>query len=51
LQVTPAHDEAGVLSLVASGESGWAPRLKRPAYPAWRVVRFAAYRGAGKILT
>jgi len=51
LQVTPAHDEAGVLSLVASGETGWTPRLKRPAYPAWRVVRLAAYRGAGKMLT
>jgi peptidoglycan/xylan/chitin deacetylase (PgdA/CDA1 family) len=51
LQVTPAHDETGVLSLVASGESGWMPRLKRAAYPAWRVVRLAAYRGAGKMLT
>jgi peptidoglycan/xylan/chitin deacetylase (PgdA/CDA1 family) len=51
LQVTPAHDEAGVLSLVSSGETGWTPRLKRLAYPAWRVVRFAAYRGSGAMLT
>jgi peptidoglycan/xylan/chitin deacetylase (PgdA/CDA1 family) len=51
LQVTPAHDEAGVLSLVACGEAGWTARLKRPAYPAWRIVRFAAYRGARKMLT
>jgi peptidoglycan/xylan/chitin deacetylase (PgdA/CDA1 family) len=51
LQVTPAHDEAGVLSLVASGEAGWTPVLKRQAYPAWRVIRFAAYRGARKMLT
>ena len=51
LQVTPAHDEAGMLSLVASGETGWTPRLKYSAYPAWRIVRFAAYRGTGKMLT
>lgn len=51
LQVTSAHDETGVLRLVRSGEKGWTPRLKRVAYPAWRAVRFAVYRGTGKMLT
>jgi peptidoglycan/xylan/chitin deacetylase (PgdA/CDA1 family) len=51
LQVTPAHDEAGVVALVAYGEAGLAPRLKRAAYPAWRVARQAVYRSTGRILT
>ena len=51
LQVTPAHDEAAVLRLVVSGETGWTPRLKRVVYPAWRTTRFVVYRGTGKMLT
>lgn len=51
LQVTPAHDETAVLRLVTSGETGWTPRLKRVAYPAWRTARFVVYRGTGKMLT
>jgi peptidoglycan/xylan/chitin deacetylase (PgdA/CDA1 family) len=51
LQVTPAHDEAAVLRLVRSGETGWTPRLKRIAYPAWRATRFVVYRSTGKMLT
>jgi peptidoglycan/xylan/chitin deacetylase (PgdA/CDA1 family) len=51
LQVTPAHDETAVLRLVTSGETGWTPRLKRVAYPAWRAARFAVYRSTGKMLT
>lgn len=51
LQATPAHDETGILRLVRSGETGWTPSLKRVAYPAWRMARFAVYRGTGKMLT
>lgn len=51
LQVTPAHDETAVLHLVRSGETGWTPRLKRVAYPAWRTTRFIVYRSSGKMLT
>jgi len=51
LQVTPAHDEIAILRLVRSGETGWTPRLKRVAYPAWRTTRFVVYRGTGKMLT
>ena len=51
VQVTPAHDESGILRLASYGEEGWAPRLKRAAYPAWRTVRFTVYRGTGKMLT
>ena len=35
VQVTPAYDESGILRLVSYGETGWTPRLKRVAYPAW----------------
>lgn len=51
LQVTSAHDEAKIVSLVNSGEPGLVPQLKRFAYPAWRVVRYAVYRVTGQILT
>jgi len=51
LQVTPAHDETSILRLVRSGETGWTPALKRIAYPAWRMARFATYRATGKMLT
>jgi peptidoglycan/xylan/chitin deacetylase (PgdA/CDA1 family) len=51
VQVTPAHDETGILRLVRSGETGWMPSLKRIAYPGWRMARFAIYRATGKMLT
>lgn len=51
VQVTPAHDERSILRLVRSGETGLMPSLKRIAYPAWRMARFAAYRTTGKMLT
>jgi len=51
LQVTPAHDETSILGLVRSGETGLEPSLKRIAYPAWRMARFATYRTTGKMLT
>jgi peptidoglycan/xylan/chitin deacetylase (PgdA/CDA1 family) len=51
LQVTPAHDEPGIVALVGSGETGLAPRLKWVAYPAWRAARQAVYRATGRILT
>jgi peptidoglycan/xylan/chitin deacetylase (PgdA/CDA1 family) len=51
LHVTPAHDEAAIVALVSSGESGLAPRVKRLARPAWRVVRQTVYRTTGRVLT
>jgi peptidoglycan/xylan/chitin deacetylase (PgdA/CDA1 family) len=51
LQVTPAHDEAGVVTLVTAGEAGMVPRLKRTAAPAWRLARQAVYGATGQILT
>ena len=51
LQVTPAHDEAGVVALVMAGEGGLMPRVKRAAAPAWRLARQAAYRATGRMLT
>jgi peptidoglycan/xylan/chitin deacetylase (PgdA/CDA1 family) len=50
LQVTAAHDEAGVVSLVSAGEAGLMPRFKRTAAPAWRLARQVAYRSAGLVL-
>jgi len=51
LQVTPAHNESKILSLVTAGEAGLTPRLKRIASPAWRLARQAVYRSTGWILT
>src|ERR1019366_5186415 len=51
LQVTPAHDEARIVTLVALGEAGLAPPLKRMAYPAWRMTRLLVYRATGRMLT
>jgi peptidoglycan/xylan/chitin deacetylase (PgdA/CDA1 family) len=51
LQVTPVHDETSIVRLVGSGEAGLTPTLKRIAYPAWRMARFATYRTTGKMLT
>ena len=51
LHVTSVHDEAGIIALVKSGESGLAPRIKRVAYPGWRCVRQAVYRTTGHVLT
>ena len=50
-QVTPAYDEARIVALVRSGEAGLSPRLKRVAYPTWRVARQAVYRTTGLVLT
>jgi peptidoglycan/xylan/chitin deacetylase (PgdA/CDA1 family) len=51
LQVTSAHEESKIISLVCSGESGLAPPIKIAAHPAWRVVRQSVYRLTGHILT
>ncbi len=51
LQVTYAHDEAKIVDLVAAGEAGLGPSLKRIAGPTWRLVRWAVYRSTGWILT
>jgi peptidoglycan/xylan/chitin deacetylase (PgdA/CDA1 family) len=51
LQVTPAHDEAKILTLIASGEAGLTPRLKRIAAPGWRSARQVVYHSTGRILT
>jgi peptidoglycan/xylan/chitin deacetylase (PgdA/CDA1 family) len=51
LQVTPAHDEASILTLITAGEAGLTPGLKRIAAPAWRSTRQVIYRSTGQILT
>ena len=51
LQVTHAHDEAGIIALVAHGEPGLTPQLKRAAQPSWRGIRKVAYRATGRFLT
>jgi peptidoglycan/xylan/chitin deacetylase (PgdA/CDA1 family) len=51
LQVTPQHDELGILALVEHGEPGWVPQVKRVAQPGWRVARRTVYRTSGRILT
>jgi peptidoglycan/xylan/chitin deacetylase (PgdA/CDA1 family) len=51
LQVTPAHDEVGILALVAGGEPGLTPAAKRIVHPAWRQTRRVVYRATGKVLT
>jgi peptidoglycan/xylan/chitin deacetylase (PgdA/CDA1 family) len=51
LQVRPEHDEDGILKLVAKGEPGPIPKLKRAAFPYWRAVRKGIYRTTGVTLT
>jgi peptidoglycan/xylan/chitin deacetylase (PgdA/CDA1 family) len=51
LQIRPAHDEVGILKLVAKGEAGPIPKLKRAAFPYWRAVRKGIYRTTGVMLT
>jgi peptidoglycan/xylan/chitin deacetylase (PgdA/CDA1 family) len=51
LQVTPAHNEVEIVTLVTVGEAGLMPRLKRIAAPAWRLARQAVYRSTGRMLT
>ncbi len=51
LQALPEHDAAGILALVETGEPGWAATLKRIAHPAWRLVRWTAYRSTGRVLS
>jgi peptidoglycan/xylan/chitin deacetylase (PgdA/CDA1 family) len=50
LQPTPDHSGTDLVALVASGEPGLVPKLKRVAQPGWRLARRAA-RLAGKKLT
>lgn len=51
VQVTRAHDEAGIADLVARGEPVAVSWFKTLAQPAWRVARRGVYRTTGRILT
>jgi peptidoglycan/xylan/chitin deacetylase (PgdA/CDA1 family) len=50
LQVRPGLGPQGLLDLVARGEPGWTPRVKRLASPGWRSARRVALR-LGRELT